>query len=94
MKGVTTEKSTMLSCPAQLELNSKKKSHYQNTECWIQDRKNLQICHSEIEFKSIFGKKNWCCVAVTKSLTTLGGESEILEGGKFPPNSPRISSDS
>ena len=26
-------------------------------------------------------QSNWCSVAATKSLTTLGGESEILEGG-------------
>ena len=30
---------------------------------------------------------------MTKSLTTLGGESEILGGESSPPNSPRINTD-
>ena len=39
--------------------------------------------------KNKLNQTNVVYIAVTKPLTTLGHESEIL-GGKFPPNSPRI----
>ena len=56
----------------------------------------MHIICSKIEPESIFGKNKLNQTdVVTKSLTTLGGESEILGGGErgVPPNSPTINND-
>ena len=88
---MATEKSSMLSCPAQIESKSKKKykGHHNNNECSIcyEGRKFCILVALDMRLVflvKISSIKLMYSFVMTKSFTTLGGESEIL-GGKSPP---------